>query len=431
MNTLIRIFYECVLGLTFILFLPKLLFDLIFKKKYRKSLFSRLGIGLSLDIKRGYPVIWIHAVSIGETKAIVALARGLKERYKHCLLIISSVTETGHAEAQKCLSFADYHLFLPFDFYWLANRFINLYAPNMVLLAETDFWFNFLSAAKKKGAFIGLVNGKISEKSANRFKNFSFLTTPLFRLIDLFCVQNNLYKERFLSIGIPSEKIVVTGNLKLDDEYPILSEAEIISWRHKLGIEPEQIVVTIGASHEPEEKILLELFKTLWKDFPEVKVLIVPRHPERFKAVKNLLVKEGLNFICYTDITTRSGQEQVILVDAMGLLRLCYQLSDIAICCGSYTPKVGGHNLLEPCAYGKPVLFGPYVQTQIELMEYVKAYQAGFQASPDELLILLKTLIRDKRMRTEVGDNGLKMMSTLKGATDKTLKLLPNMSQSK
>lgn len=401
--------------------LPKLVYDLIVHKKYRKSLLARLGYGWP-DFKKGnQPVIWMHAVSLGETKAMVSLARLLKQKYPNTILVISSITETGHAEAEKCIPFADYHLYLPFDLNFLTSRIVKRFSPDLVLLCESDFWYNFLHKAKIQGAKIGLINGKISERSAGLFAKFSFFSKRLFSLFDIFCLQNTLYRDRFLKIGIPEEKTVVTGNLKLDDEYPQLSAAEVVEWKEKLGITQNQLVLTIGATHHPEEQLLLEMMKEVWKKHPAVKVLLVPRHPERYPEVRSLLNKERLLWIGFTDISRSNGKEQVILIDAMGMIRMCYQLSDFSIVCGSYTSRVGGHNILESCWYGKPVLFGPHMHTQLEFVQFVKQYHAGLQAGIEELPGILERWITDETERKAIGENGLRMKSALKGSTSRTL----------
>ncbi len=421
MNGLIVILYELGLWILAILALPKFLYDLIIHKKYRKSFFQRFGFGLPTIQSKDHPVIWIHAISLGETKAVVALARELKKKYPEGTLIISSITETGHSEAEKCMPFADHHIYLPFDFNFLAKYAIKKISPNLVLLCESDFWFNFLRHAKNNGASIGLVNGKISQRSANRFAKYPFFSKRIFNLFDIFCFQNALYRDRFLEVGIPLSKMHVTGNLKFDDEYPQLTPEEVIDWRKKLGIEQHQFVLTIGSTHDPEETLLLETLNEVWKSKPELKVLLIPRHPERYNEVAKLLEKQRTLSICFTEINSRTGKEQITLMNAMGLLRMCYQLSDLSIVGGSYTPRIGGHNILEPCWYGKPVLFGPYMHGQVEFVNIVKQYESGLQVNIENLSSQLNQLLDDKEERMRIGQRGIQMMADLKGSTARTL----------
>lgn len=429
MNGIIVFLYEIGLWILAILAFPKFIYDLIFHKKYRRSLSQRFGFGLPEIQDKKSPVIWIHAISLGETKAAVALARELKKKYPNGTLIISSITETGHQEAEKCMPFADHHIYLPFDFNFLAKRFIKKFSPDLVLLCESDFWYNFLRHAKKNGAMIGLVNGKISQRSANRFSKFPFFSNRIFNLFDIFCLQNNLYRDRFIEIGIPLAKTCVTGNLKFDDEYPQLNTEEIKDWRQKLGIEPHQFVLTIGSTHDPEETLLVDVLNELWKTRPDLKVLLIPRHPERYKEVAKLLERKRSLSICFTDINRRKGNEQITLMNAMGLLRMCYQLSDLSIVGGSYTPRIGGHNILEPCWYGKPVLFGPYMHTQVEFVNFVRQYESGFQDSIEDLSARINQLLDNEQERIDVGQRGMQMIANLKGSTNRTLAGLSDILQ--
>lgn len=424
MNIPLLILYEIVLWIIAILALPKTIFSFFYHKKYRESLLPRLGFRYPTFHKHPLPSIWIHAVSVGETKAIVPLARELNRRFPDNPLIISSVTETGHAEAKRSLPFADYHVYLPFDFCWLVHRIVKNAAPGLVLLCESDFWLNFLTQAKKRGAALALANGKMSERSMRRFGWIPFFSKHLFSLLDVICVQNVLYRSRYVGAGAPPEKLIVTGNLKLDEEYPQLSPQEVIDRRQKLGIQPNQPVLTIGSSHDPEEAFFLKVLKEIWKHTPNLRVILVPRKPEHFKEVAQLLEEERLRWISFTDISRRTGNEQVILIDAMGLLRMCYQLSDFALVAGSFTDKVGGHNILEPCWYGKPVLFGPHMHTQLELVELITQYGAGIQITHELLQPTLERWLKNPQEAQAIGAKGLTLVQELKGSTQRTLQAI-------
>lgn len=411
--------YDLFLFLIFLAALPKLLFQMVFHKKYRNSLKQRFGVGFPQIEKGDRKLIWVHAVSMGETKAIATLAKQLKKELEDPLLIFSTITETGFAEGKKSLPEADYHLFLPFDLSWIIKPIIKQVKPDQVILCETDFWYNFLRISKKMGARISVVNGKISERSMNRLLKFRIFANKVFTQIDRFCVQSSHYRNRFLKLGIPSEKIVVTGNLKFDSHFPKLTQEELLNWKEELGIKPDNHVLVVGSTHDPEEKIILEACLDVWKVAPHLKVLIVPRHPERFEEVAQLLKKRGLNFSRYSERVRH--ETPVVLVDAMGVLRQCYQLATVAIVAGSYTPKVGGHNIVEPCWYGVPVLFGPYLHSQPELLEIVKEYHAGWQVEKELLTQSIKKLLLDPKQREELGSGGTRLVSMLKGATQKTL----------
>lgn len=424
MNRLLMIVYEVVLWILALIIMPKVLYQLLFHRKYRSSLPFRCGINYPRLNKTEGPVIWIHAVSMGETKAIASLGRELKQQFKGCQLIISSVTETGHAEAKRSLPFADYHLYLPLDFSFIVRPIIQKIKPNLVVLCESDFWFNFLRIAKAEGAIIALANGKLSERSMRRFNYAPSFTKQLFQLFDVICVQNDLYKQRFIEVGAPASRLIVTGNLKLDGEYPYLSSEEIKQWRQRLGIKPTDLVITVGSSHSPEEQMILSILKDIWTRIPSLKLILVPRHPERFKEVSRLLDKEEIKSIAFTNIHHQTGKEQVILIDAMGMLRMCYQLSDLALVGGSYTNKVGGHNILEPCWYGKPVVFGPHMYTQTELVDLIKQYGAGLQIEHEQLPKILEQWLTNPLERERLGQHGLKLLEDMKGSTQRTMQAL-------
>lgn len=424
MNMIFLIFYEVILWLIALIALPKTIFSFFYHKKYRESLLPRLGFGYPIFPKNGHSSIWIHAVSVGETKAIVPLARELNRLFPDNPLIISSASETGHMEAKRSLPFADHFVYLPLDFTCVINPIVKNASPGLVILCESDFWYNFLFQCKKRGAAIALVSGKMSERSSWRFGCVPFFSKKLFGLLDILCVQNSLYYSRFIKAGSFSEKMKVTGNLKLDEDYPQLSNAEIIEWRQKLGIQVGQPVLTIGSSHDSEEQLFLKILKDLWKESPHLRVILVPRRPERFKEVGRLLEKEGLKWINFTEINQRVGNEQVILIDAMGLLRMCYQLADFALVGGSFTDRVGGHNILEPCWYGKPVLFGPHMQTQLELVELIKQYGAGLQVDQKGLEETLRTWLKHPDQAKEIGSKGWGLINDFKGSTSRTLEAI-------
>lgn len=421
---LFGIFYEIALWILALTAIPKMLYQRIVYGKYRNSLSKRFGFGFP-DIKHaGRPLIWIHAVSVGETKAVAALAKKLKNGQDNPIIVVSSASETGHAEAQRSMPFADHFVYLPFDLYAIINPIIKRAKPSLVILVESDFWFNFLKSSKAQGAKIVVVNGKVSERSMERFQKFSFFTNQLFGLVDLMCVQNQIYFDRFRKMNVPAEKMLITGNMKFDESYPKLTESELSAWRKQLGITPEDFILVAGSTHNPEEKLLIETLQKLWETFPNLKTFIVPRHPERFQEVAALLSKEKISYIRFSELNSSTGREKVVLMDAMGQLRKCYQLADLALVGGSYTDKVGGHNIIEPCWYGVPVVFGPHMHSQPELVDLVGRYQAGLQITSGELPGTLLQLLQSKQQRSKLGAGGEKLVSEMKGATDRTLQAI-------
>jgi len=393
-----------------------------FKGKYRESLKERFGLGFPIINKENRTLIWIHAVSVGETMAVAKLARQLKNQNNSPILLISSVTETGHTQAKRSMPFADYHVYMPIDLSWVIDPIIKRVLPDLVIMSETDLWYHFLKSSKKYGAQTVVVNGKISERSAKRLGYLRFFTSRLYLLIDLWIVQNGFYYDRFIALGVPKEKMHIGGNLKCDDTYANTTSSN-------LKLKPGERVITAGSTHRTEEALILTEIEPVLKKYPQLTLLIVPRHPERFDEVAALLNERQIPFSRYTDLGETETPQKVILVDAMGVLRSCYEYSTLAIVCGSYTDKVGGHNILEPCFYGVPVLFGPYTYTQVEFVDLVLSAQAGRQVELKDLAKAVQELLENEVGRQEIGNRGKDLVKTLTGATEKTFKLIKNLPE--
>ncbi len=369
--------YNIGLCFFFLISFPKLL-----RKKYRKSICYRLGLKFPrLNIKPHQKVIWMHAVSVGETKALIPLIPHIKKTDPAAFLLISSGTETGHEEAKRSIPSASGYMFLPFDFPWLMSKYLKQLHPDILILCEGELWLNLITKAYRSNCKIYLVNGRLSEKSFARYRKlksyYKLLLTPIKKLF----VQNEMYLKRYQALGVPSDKLICSGNLKLDIEPTKLLPTQLSSFKKELGISAEDRVLTIGSTHEKEEKLLLEALRAT----PNLKILLVPRHPQRFKKVKKLLGTLEISNSSYSNRSNITGKERVILIDAMGLLLTCYQLSHLAIVGGSYIPEVGGHNIFEPTMFGKYVLFGPYMHGQKDLVDQVIQHGVGEE-------ILLKEL---------------------------------------
>lgn len=424
---LLTLLYEFVLWIAALIFLPKLFYQMLWQGKNRGSLLQRLGIGFpTLPKEPGRKRVWIHAVSLGETRAITPLARKIKASPGNPFLIVTTTTETGLAEAKRSIPQADAHAHLPFDLCWIISHAVKRIQPDLVVLCEGDFWYNFLRCSRNQGARVILVNGKISERSLRRFMRFSWFSRPLFALIDRFCVQNALYASRFEKLGIPEDKITSTGNLKFDDATQMLSPVDLLALKTRLGIQEGDLTLVIGSTHDPEEASILDVLPAVWKAFPRLKVFFVPRHPGRFPEVAALFKQSELPYACFSQGPVDPAVK-LVLVDAMGVLRNCYQVADLAIVAGSFTARVGGHNIVEPSAYGVPVLFGPYMHTQTELVDLVKEYGAGIQVTLDELPQQLIDLLGHSEKRKALGLKGKELIASSQGATERTWKVLESL----
>lgn len=425
-NPLFTFFYDCCLGVLSLAMTPKLLYMRLFHHKYKNSLSQRFGFDFPTIEKNGRKLIWIHAVSVGETRAVTPLAMRIKEEQPDAIILVSSITETGQAEAKRALPFADYHVFLPFDFSLIIRSVLAKARPDLVILCESDFWYQFLSQAKRGGAQVVLVNGKVSERSFKRYQFFGHFTRLLLAPFDRICVQNETYKQRFENLGVPISKLSVTGNMKFDDRGIMLEGDSLDVWKQKLNINQGDKVVVIGSTHDPEEKMVADFLPHLLTKYPDLKVLIVPRHPERFKAVAEILRSRQIPFQRYSEEGPLLAR--TILIDAMGLLRKCYQIATLAIVGGSFTDRIGGHNILEPLWYHVPVIYGPYMFAQADLADLVGESGAGVQVSAGRLEETMQHFLDDCNFSMQVSNFGKELVDTLQGSTERTLKIIRSLS---
>ncbi|QYF48901.1 3-deoxy-D-manno-octulosonic acid transferase [Candidatus Rhabdochlamydia oedothoracis] len=398
--------------------LPKFLLSW---SKYKGTILYRLGLKFPNLQLSSAPVIWIHAVSAGETKAAIPLVAQLQQTFPSAQIVISNTTRTGHMEAKKSLPQAKAHFFLPLDFSLIMCRLVKQISPSALFLVESDFWFHLVYYVKKIGGKVVLVNGKISERSYKRFQFSPYFTQKLFSLFDLFLVQNNTYFERFSHL-ISSHKIHITGNLKWDVKPDLLSSSQKQNLKERFKLANNTIM--IASTHDPEEKWLLEKLDLLWQLFPNLKVLIAPRHPERFQNVSSLLQKKNYSYALSSNSSQITGEEQVILIDQMGQLTKLYQIVDLAIVGGSFVSHVGGHNIFEPVSVGTPVLFGPHMHTQKDLQQQILAAHIGLEITLDSLVETISKLLSFPLSISQSSPS-------MQGATKKTIDLLQNVIELK
>ncbi len=421
------IFYQLLLLVVSICYLPKFFYEYFILKKYRGYLLKRLGFK-TVHFHKGSPTIWIHGVSVGEIKASASLIKMLKEKYPLSCIIVSSVTQTGHAESKKVLTTADYHVYLPFDTQFSVNRVLKNHPIDLVLLVEGDIWPNFLKRCKKNGAKIGVISGKISKKSFSRLRWIPSFTKWYFSNIDFFCLQDELFRSRFIDLDIAPEKIRIIPNLKLDDVYDEMSENELLDLKNKYDVKDLSLV--IGSSHEGEEKKILEQLIPLFSCYNSLKIFVVPRHPQRFDEVELILKKLKVPYARISTATTYVNKK-IILVDSMGKLRSLYQLCTLAIVAGSFTSKVGGHNILEPLWFSTPCLFGPYMYTQNAFVRLVLQAKAGRQVEIQDLQKTTYELLNDNFKLKQMGRRGKDIFIKSSGGAQKTLDFIEKVLEKK
>jgi len=421
MKLFLSLLYDCALFALMLALFPKLLWQSLVLGKYRKSFLSRVSGKGPRPGTKGL-VIWLHAVSVGEVKALSTLTPHIRKACPDAFILVSTVTETGQKEAKRLLAQADAFCYLPLDFSWIVRRFVKRLKPDLLVLVEGDFWLNLLKQVKKEGGSVVLVNGKISEKSLKRYLFMKAFSQELFQRIDTFCVQSEEYLKRFLKLGIAPEKLTVIGNLKYDIPAPEPSESEVEAWRAKLGIQPSDLVLTVGSTHEREEELLLKALKPLWNKYENLKLLLVPRHPERFRKVEKTIEEEGAQFTCYSKLRNRSKSEKIILIDEMGVLPQCYRISNLSIVGGSFVEGIGGHDIFEPAKMGIPVIFGPYMHKQVELSQNLTQSGVGRQISIDELHEVLENYLSHPSSMKEDGEKGKRFAQKVMGSAFRTWK---------
>lgn len=377
------IFYN---GLLFLYLLCS--FWKIFQKKYKGLFPKKLFLGKIFEkVPKDKKIIWAHAVSVGETKVLKNLLEELKK--EDVFIIISSVTKTGHKEAKKLCG--DLCVFMPFDFSFIWKKLFKNIQPYLVIISETDFWPNFLKFSKKTAKII-LVNGKMSDRSFRFYGKFKKIGKKIFSLLDLLCVQNEEYLEKFATF-VDRKKIVVSGNLKTSNFLKKLSNEKILQWKKIFNITTEDII-TIASTHEREEELILKNIDT-----KKYKIFLAPRHPERFLKVEKFLKENNFSFKKLSE-KKEISEENIILIDTMGFLNVCYQLSKISILGGSFV-KIGGHNLLEPTFFDSYVLFGPYVFEQIDLKKILEKYDLGKSVEISSLNKEIEKILKRKKFAKE------------------------------
>lgn len=368
--------------------------------------------------------LWIHAVSVGECVAARALGPKLRQRLPNWPCLVTTVTETGQAFASKLRTeFADETAYFPADFSWVVAKFLDTYRPSLLVIMETELWPNTLQAAKRRGATIVLANGRLSDQSFLAYRRFrGFFRGPL-SCIDAFCMQSEQDAERIAAIGAPRDRIYVTGNCKFDVSYPKPTAERLAELRRLLRLPADAPVVVVGSTHAGEEEIIMRAWSGVRERVPACRLLLVPRHPERFDAVWQLVSASG--YAAYR-LSAGSGAQtpEVILVDRMGMLSELYALATVAVVAGSFVPGIGGHNILEAAVHGIPVIYGPHMEKQPELVRILSPERGGVVAAGENLGATLLRFLEDRDLRAKHGELARRAAQSQQGAAAKTAEIV-------
>ena len=422
--------YSFLLTLGFILLLPRFIFDAFRHGKYITGMSERFGN--IPEIPRGaLPVIWFHCVSVGETQAARSLVRSLRKKYS-ARVVVSTTTVTGQRVAREIFQReADAIFYFPIDWGWTVRRALTAIKPAVVLIMETELWPNLLREGRRRSIPVALVNGRISDTSFPRYKFARPFFRRVLRDLSIAMMQSEEDARRIRELGMPADQVIVTGNLKFDSaEIPI--DANVTEeFGRRFGLAPDKPFIVAASTHAPEERIVLDALKQLRRSHPAARVLIAPRHPERFAEVATLLQRSGLSWSPRSNPSSAEDKScAVILLDTVGELRALYPFADLVFIGGSIAAH-GGHNMLEPAALGICVAIGPHTKNFAAITTALLNERAMIQLPeleeaqyPKQLADVFDEMLSHQEIRCEIGKRALEVCGRNRGATEQTLREL-------
>jgi len=359
-------FYNVILLLAAAVGLPYFLFKIVFTGKYRKSFVPKFGGRQAKKfsrLKEG-PRIWIHAVSVGEVTAAAPITSSLKAKKPNAQIIFSTSTETGQEMARKFIKKADALIYYPLDAPWVVRKMLDLASPDIFVLVETELWPNFLQQCVKRGVKTLMVNGRISPRSYKRYRRTRWFWRRVLKDLSAAAMISEIDAERLRDIGMDPAKISILGNAKYDGLASAVSPRLHEEISKRFGARVGEKFFVAGSTHEGEEKVVVDVYRKLLGRYPEMKLILVPRHVERATDVVELLRRENLpDVITLSEMNAGRPRrdERVVVVDVIGELFKVYALADVVFCGGSLVPK-GGQNILEAAAWGKVIFYGPSME---------------------------------------------------------------------
>jgi len=418
--------YSALLAFFLLLTLPYWLLQMLRYGKYRAGLRQRFGaVPPTLAGARDKPTIWVHAVSVGEVVASSAVVEALRQRFPSHRVLVSTTTSTGQTLAARRFGVENVFYF-PLDFAFAIRPYLDAFRPKLVVVAETEFWPNFLRLAKGSGARIAVINCRISDRSLPGYKRFRFWLPRLLEKtlanVDVFLAQTEEDRQRLIDIGAPESKVTVTGNLKFDVEPPPPPKI-VASLRDSLSHSEAGPVLVCGSTLEDEEGSLMSAFRNILANHPKAVMILAPRHPERFAEVSELVEKLGFRMLRRSLWSGEPLAASVFLVDSIGELAALYSLATVAFVGGSLVPR-GGHNILEPALYGVPIVTGNHYENFRDVVNFFASRNAVRIVGLAELPLVFIELIENTEERAALGRNALAALESQRGATDRTIKAL-------
>ena len=403
------------------------------RKKYASGFLQRLGYIETLVEDKG-PVIWIHCVSVGETHAARPLIDRLRQEFPQYRIVISTTTTTGQALAKKLFTGVTEQIFyFPYDWRFSVKRALMRIKPRLILVLETEIWFNFFRESSKSGARVFLINGRLSGNSVKRYSWIKNMMKRVLHYVELALMQDHKDAKRMIQLGARSSKVKVTGNLKFDRSDDEINPELTGRLQKRFEINDKAPLIVAASTHEPEEKIILNAFKEVWRNSKGrlPRLLIAPRHPERFQRVEDLIRGSGFDWAKRSEEESgRDKAAEVILLDSIGELRDVYPLAEIVFVGGSLIAH-GGQSILEPAFHGKPIVTGAHTENFSAIVEDFLSKDALIQLPEleDETAVMqlsgtFEHLLGNDELKNSLSKNALLVANRNGGATSKTIEYL-------
>lgn len=410
---------------------PWLLYASIRGGKYREGLAARL-FGFAPRRAGSGPCVWLHAVSVGEVSLLGSIIESLEWETPDCEFVISTTTKTGYDLARKRYS-PRLVFYCPLDFSWAVRRALARVRPTMLLLTETEIWPNMVASAKRRKIPVAIVNGRLSDRSYRGYSRLKFLFRGVIEQLDLIAVQTPRYAENFRSLGARPETVHVTGSVKFDRAVFDRDNETTRRLARLAGFQPDDIVFLAGSTQEPEEQMVLDTYLALAPRYPELRLVITPRHPERFDEVAGLLDRSGVAWRrrCRLGDEPDAAEARILLIDTVGELGAWWGASHIAYVGGSMTRR-GGQNMIEPAAYGAAVFFGPNATNFRDVVAVlVKGDASVVVHDGDEIREFVERCLADPAYGTRLGANARRIVLEQQGAVRRTADLLLDLLNAK
>jgi 3-deoxy-D-manno-octulosonic-acid transferase len=420
-----HLLYSLAMLLVFLAASPYFLYQAIRHGKYAGSLPERLGfLPVSLNLDRE-PSIWIHAVSVGEALTARAIAGDLKARYPHLRLFVSTTTMTGQQVARQSFQAADGVFFFPIDLGFIVRRVLDIVRPRLFVMMETEIWPNLLRECRARGVTTAVINGRISARSFPRYRLVKPLFRRVLRLVDRFCVQGEETAGRLVELGAPRDRITITGSLKFDAlQIPGASGTARGAERvlRYFRVAGGRAVLVAGSTMPGEHDIVLRAFERIRTLARNPLLILAPRKPEHFADAAALARQSGFRTVLRSELAIdEEVKADVVVLDTIGELAQVYQAATVVFVGGSLVP-IGGHNILEPAVYGKPIVFGPHMQNFAEIAEAFLAGRAAVQVkSGRELEDALIELLSEPEARGRLGERARGLVEANRGARERSL----------